>query len=259
MNRFTTLLMVCSLALALAPISIQAQEDGPPTIMMSAAQCDRNTLDDVLDNARERGLPIWQELVNEDMIISSGIVRHWWGDEWNLVNVMLAADEAAVIAANDEFSSRYDDLYPDDNMYITNCPKHRDVFYRAIVGTEGDSDDEDNGDGDAIAISYYECDFTRIGDIAEEDQEGIDVFQGLVDEGMLTFHASAVHTWGNEWNYIAISGADDIPALLAGLAEANSRFEEAYPDEESVIAEACTAHKDNIYRQVMWTVDPEGD
>ena len=259
MNRLTRLCMVCGLALALAPISIQAQEDGPPTVMMSSAQCDRNTLDDVLDNARERGLPIWQELVNEGMIWSYGLLRHWWGDEWNLVNVMLAADEAAVMAANDEFGSRYDDLYPDDNMYITNCPKHRDVFYRGIAGTEEDSDEEHGSDGNAFAISYFECDFTRMGDIAEEDRVAIDVYQGLVDEGMLSFHASASHTWGNEWNYIAISSADDIPALLAGLDEANSRFEEEYPDEESVIDVACTAHKDNIYSQVMWTVDPEGD
>ena len=255
MNRITTLLMVCSLALALAPISIQAQEDGPPTIMMSAAQCDRNTLDDVLDNARERGLPIWQELVNEGMIGSYGILRHWWGDEWNMVTVILAADEAAVITANDEFGSRFNDLYPDDNMYIRNCPKHRDTFYRGIAGTDGD----DDNDGSAIAVSYYECDFTRLGDIAEQDREGIDVFQGLVDEGMLNFFGSAAHTWGNEWNYLTFTGADDIPAVLAGLAEANSRFEEAYPDEESVVDAACTAHKDNIYRQVMWTVDPERD
>jgi hypothetical protein len=258
-NRLTTLLMVCSLALALAPISIQAQ-DGPPTIMMSSAQCDRSTLSDVLDNARERGLPIWQELVNEGMIESQGILQHWWGDEWNMVSVMVAADVAAVVAANAEFGSRFNDLYPDDDTFITNCPRHRDVFYQAIVATDGD-DEDDNGDGNAWAISYFECDFTRMGDIAEQDREAIDVYQGLVDEGMLSFHASAAHTWGNEWNYIAASGAEDIPALLAGLAEANNRFEDEYSDsdEEFVLDAACTAHKDNIYSQVMWTVDPEGD
>ncbi|MCH7976735.1 MAG: hypothetical protein IIC18_09330 [Bacteroidetes bacterium] len=259
-NRLTTLLMVCSLALALTPISIQAQEDGPPTIMMSSAQCDRNTLDDLLDNGRERALPIWQDLVNEGMIESHGTLRHWWGDEWNLVSVMVAADVAAVVAANAEFGSRFNDLYPDDDTYITNCPRHRDVFYQGISRTTyGDADDEDNGDGNAFAISYFECDYTQFGEIAEQDREGNDVYQGLVDEGMLSFHATASHTWGNEWNYISVASADDIPALLAGLAEANSRFEEAYPDEESVLDAACTAHKDNIYSQVMWTVDPEGD
>jgi len=250
--------MVCGLALALAPISIQAQ-DGPPTVMMSSAQCDRNTLSDVLDNMRERGLPIWQDLVDEGMIQSQGILQHWWGDEWNMVSVMVAADVAAVVAANDEFGSRFNDLYPDDDTFITNCPRHRDVFYRGIARTYGGSDDEDNGDGNAFAISYFECDYTRMGDIAEEDREAIDVYQGLVDEGLLIFQASAAHTWGNEWNYISISSAEDIPALLAGLNEANSRFEEAYPGEEPVIAEACSAHKDNIYSVVMWTVDPEGD
>ena len=259
MNRLTKLFMVCGLALALAPISIQAQEDGPPTIMMSSAQCDRNTLDDVLDNERERTLPIAQELVNEGMIESFGLLTHWWGDEWNLVNVIVAADEAAVIAANDELGDRYDALYPDDDMYITNCPRHRDVFYRGIARTYGDSDDEDNGDGNALAISYFECDFTRIRDIAEQDRENIDVYQDLVDEGMLRFHASARHTWGNEWNFISLSSADDIPAVLAGIAEAGSRLEERNPDQESVVAEACTAHKDNIYAQAMWTVHPEGD
>jgi len=250
---------VCGLALALAPISIQAQ-DGPPTVMMSSAQCDRNTLSDLLDNGRERALPIWQDLVNEGMIESHGTLRHWWGDEWNLVSVMVAADVAAVVAANAEFGSRFNDLYPDDDTFITNCPRHRDVFYQGMARTTyGDADDEDNGDGNAFAISYFECDYTQFGAIAEEDQEGIDVFQGLVDEGMLSFHATAAHTWGNEWNYISVTSADDIPALLAGLAEANSRFEEAYPDEESVIDSACSAHKDNIYSQVMWTVDPEGD
>ena len=258
MERYTTLLMMCSLALALAPISIQAQ-DGPPTVMMSSAQCDRNTLDDVLDNARERALPIWQELVNEGMIESQGILQHWWGDEWNMLSVMVAADVAAVVAANAEFGSRFNDLYPDDNTFITNCPRHRDVFYEGVSRTSVGSQDEDNGEGNAFAISYFECDYTRMGDIAEQDREGIAVYQGVVDEGILNFVASAAHTWGNEWNYITVSSADDIPALLAGLAEANSRFEEAYPNDEPVIDTACTAHKDNIYAQVMWTDGPDGD
>ena len=253
MNRFTTLLMVCSLALALAPISIQAQ-DGPPTVMMSSAQCDRNTLDDVLDNARERGLPIWQELVNEGMIQSQGIVQHWWGDEWNMVSVMVAADVAAVVAANAEFGSRFNDLYPDDDTYITNCPRHRDVFYQGMSAT-----DDTSSDGDAIHISYWECDFTRLGDIAERDQQYSDVFQGLVDEGVINFRASAAHTWGNEWNYIRVTAADDMPALLAGFNEGGARLSDLYPEDEAILSEVCTAHKDNFYRQVMWTVAPEGD
>ena len=253
MIRQLILLMVCGLALA--PISIQAQS---PIIMRSSAQCDLSTLSDVMENSRQRVLPIAQELVNEGMIMKYGILRHWWGDEWNMETVVVAVDEAAVIAANDEMNSRYTELYPDDDTYVTNCPRHRDVFYRGIVGTSGDSDGAD-GIGDAYAVSYYECDFTRIGDIAEQDRENIDVYQDLVDEGVLNFRASAFHSWGNEWNYISLVGADDIPAVLVGLEEAGNRLQQRYPDRGEIVDEVCTAHKDNIYSRVMWTVDRDGD
>jgi len=252
MNRFTTLLMVCSLALALAPISTQAQ-DGP-TVMMSSAQCGQNPTGEVLRNERERTLPIAQELVNEGMILEYGLMAHMYGDEWNLVTVVIADDVAAVIAANAELSSRLNDLYPDDDTYITNCPRHRDVFYQGIGATDGGT----RSDGDAIHISYWECDFTRLGEIAEQDREAIDVYQGLVDEGMLNFRASAAHTWGNEWNYIRVTTADDLPAVLAGLAEAGDRLTEL-SKHTVALGPACTAHKDNFYRQVMRTDDPEGD
>lgn len=254
MNRFTTLLMVCSLALALAPISIQAQ-DGPPTIMMSSSQCDRASIGDVFDNFRERTLPIAQDLVDEGMIGSMGILTHWWGDEWNMVTVIVAADEAAVIAANSELSSRFNELYPDDNTFITNCPRHRDAFYTGIGATDASDDDEDNGDGNAVAMSYFQCDFTRLGDIAEQDRENLGVYQEMVDEGLIRFRASMTHSWADEWNYIAITAADDIPAVLAGVAEAGERLSDDDDDTPSPL-DSCTLHKDNIFRQVMWTVDP---
>ena len=261
MKRLTTLLVVC-LAWALLPQTSLAQDDeqSPPTVMISVAQCDRTMIDDLIDRDRERTLPIAQELVDEGMIWSYGVLTHWWGDEWNWVNVMLAADEAAVISANTELGRRYGELYPDDNMSIEVCPRHRDGFYQGIVTTQGgDEDDEDNGDGNAIGVSYYECDFARIGDIVEEEREDLAVYQGVVDDGHLRFRASAVHTWADEWNVLVFASADDIPALLAGLQEAGSRFDDIDPDGSSVLNEACTAHKDNIYAQVYWTTDPTMD
>lgn len=258
MTRLTALVAVLGLMLALMPTVANAQDDeqSPPTIVMSVAQCDRTLIGDLMDRDRERTLPIAQELVDEGMLWSYGVLTHWWGDEWNWVNVLIADDEEAAMSANNELGRRYGELYPDDSMWIEVCPRHRDTFYQGIVVTQDSSDDEDNGDGDAIAVSYFECDYTRFGDIAEEDREDVAVYQELVDEGMLNFFGSAGHTWGNEWNYVVFQGAEDIPTLLAGLNEAGDRFEAMDPDGTTVVNEVCTAHKDNIYAQVYWTTDP---
>lgn len=259
MDRLITLAAVCALLFALTPVTSFAQDDdqSPPTIAMTVAQCDRTMLGDLFEHDRERSLPILQELVDEGMIWSGGVMAHWWGDEWNVVNVLMASDEAAAMAANDEIGRRYGERYPDDSMWIEVCPRHRDTFYQGIVGTQGGSDEEDNGDGSAIAVSYFECDYSRMGEIAAEDREDVGVFQELVDEGAMNFWGSAAHTWGNEWNYLVFQGADDIPALLEGINEAGDRFQELDPDGDTVVNEACTAHKDNIYAQVYWTTDPE--
>ena len=53
-------------------------------------------MDQVIEQNRERWLPIAQELVDEGAILGYGALRHHWGDEWNYVEWISAANRAAL-------------------------------------------------------------------------------------------------------------------------------------------------------------------
>ena len=189
------------------------------------------------------------------LIESYGVLGHWWGDEWNLVQVIVGADEAAIVAANSELSNRLSESHPDDETFIENCPRHRDGFYTGVGATTGNDSDEDNGDGNAIAMSYFQCNYRDLGTLASQQRENLSVYQEMVDEGLLRFRASLTHSWADEWNFIVVTAADDIPLLLDGLNEADERINALQQDEDNAAGPyaLCSAHKDNIYGQAMWT------
>ncbi len=90
-------------------------------------------------------VPIWDELVDEGMVMSAGTFIHAWADEWNLGIYTVAPSIQAVLDFNEEAASRYEERHPEaEDIFGPACPTHRDNFY--VMGPRtGQNDEEEEG------------------------------------------------------------------------------------------------------------------
>lgn len=257
MNRFLlSLLLVLLVSPALAQDQQDPDDEALPVFISSRYHCDLAGLDALIEHERERTLPILQELVDDGTIISAGIARHQWGDEYNLLTWMSGADMDAALAGWEAMTRRYTEMYPDDNLFIETCPKHQDRFAtRQVWAAQEDGPDIDPENPPTLAISSYICDFQAMGDIVDEWREkSTPISQALVDEGALGSEGVYTHEWGDEWNLIITRTAADVGALDSALNMFGERYQSEHGAEAAtMLEEHCTAHKDNIYWITMST------
>jgi hypothetical protein len=109
---------------------------------------------------------------------------------------------------------------------------------------------EDDAPPNMLTISSYQCPQALVGEISENyGTYTRPIEQELVDEGMLVAAGMFFHAWSDEWNVNYWRVGSSLDAVIAAIAEVQSRFVERHPD----LADApgwfaeCTAHKDNVY------------
>ena len=250
------LLSLLLVVLTVAPASAQDDEaPAPPTFVVSSHQCDYAQLDTLIAQDRARTLPILQALVDEGKLIQAGEAVHHWGDEYNLLTWLAAPDMPSALAAWEDMTARYREAYPDDNLFIETCPKHRDYFYTQRVSTQAAAPPPNGGNGLTLAVSYYTCDYPQLGALLDEARtRGLPIAQGLVDEGALGHQGIYTHDWGDEWNFVITRTAADLPTLLRALETFGERYAAEYgTNTRSLLDDHCSAHKDNIYTVRMLT------
>lgn len=248
MTRFLLLLLL--LTFLFAPVSVAQDEETLPVFISTRYQCDMAGLDAVVERERERTLPILQELVDDGTILSAGTARHQWGDEFNLMAWVSGTDMEAALAGWEAMTRRYDELYPDDDLFGDTCPTHRDQFTtRRVWSSQENTPDYDAENPPTLAVSSYVCDYQAIGDIVDDYREkAMPIVQTLIDEGALGSQGIYTHAWGDEWNLIITRTATDIGALDRALTTFGERYESEHGAEAAnLLEEHCSAHKDNVY------------
>lgn len=254
MTRF--LLLLLPLALLFTTPTLAQDNEALPIFISSRYQCDMAGLDALVERHRERALPILQELVDDGTIISAGAARHQWGDEFNLLTWMSGTDMEAALAGWEAATSRYAELYPDDNLFIETCPKHRDQFSaRQVWSSQENGPDIDPENPPTLAISSYICDFQAMEGIVDDYREkSMPIAQALVSEGALGSEGVYTHEWGGEWNLDITRTAADIGALDRALNTFGERYQSEHGAEAAnLLEEHCRAHKDNVYWITMST------
>jgi len=252
MNR---VLLSLFLLLLVSPALAQETES-LPTFISARHQCDMRGLDALTERDRERAAPILQALVDDGKIMSTGTARHQWGDENNLLTWISGSDMEAALAGWEATASRYAELYPDDNLFIETCPKHRDRFAtRQVWSSREDSPAFDPENPPTLAISSYTCDFQALSDIVDDYREtSMPIAQALVNEGALGSEGVYTHDWGDEWNLVITRTAADLGALDRALTTFGERYQTEHVTEAaSMLEEHCSAHRDNIYWITMST------
>lgn len=250
-----TLLFILVTLLAIPSV---AQDQAEPLFLVSSYQCDRSRLDDVLgSNGDQSGLGI-QAMVDEGKIVQAGQAEHLWGDEYNLIMWLGAADVASAVAAWEEMMELWGDSSAAE-AFLDACPVHRDVFYRRLAGTVGPPPPMiEEGNEPVLAVSYFQCPYTELGAIIEEHTSRmLPITQKLVDDGELGTEQVYRHEYGDEWNLMFVRSARDIASLQSSVGTVDDEYERMYGDEPSALDQHCTAHKDNLYSIVMITQPAE--
>jgi hypothetical protein len=111
--------------------------ENPPTLALSYYTCDFPAMGDIVEDYREKSMPIVQALVDEGAMGSEGLYTHDWGDEWNLVITRTAADIGALDRALSTFGERYQAEHGEDaaSMLEEHCSAHKDNIYWMVMST----------------------------------------------------------------------------------------------------------------------------
>lgn len=109
--------------------------EDPPTLAISYFSCDFPALGDLVEEYREKSMPIAQALVEEGMLGSEGVYTHDWGDEWNLVVTRTAPNLPALLSALEAFGERYEAEHGSESrdMLDEHCSAHKDNIYWMVM------------------------------------------------------------------------------------------------------------------------------
>ena len=75
--------------------------------------------------------PVWNQLVDEKMIISYSVMTHGWGDEWNLNYMIVTENHEAFLKAWSEGFKRIRNTMPQEkwNELMNYTIEHKDNLY----------------------------------------------------------------------------------------------------------------------------------
>ena len=123
-------IILCAYFFLISAQSIFAQNEGPGTLVFSqnmVAMKDMGKVNKLIDSL---SVPIWNEIMNEGMLMGWGQLNHEWGDEWNCNFYYIAKDKESFFAAWDEFVKRMGERHPDAwKEMIPAFQAHKDNVY----------------------------------------------------------------------------------------------------------------------------------
>lgn len=249
----TSALLVLALVIAAAPAQAQnAPPQQPPTIFVISWQCDRTAVDGLVETMKTQQLVIAQELVNEGALWSYSVMVHDWGDEWNLVAVLMADDMAKGDAASNAIRQGMQERFGPANPIAQHCSDHKDSVYRGAFVTDTPAGRAAPTPPYSVSMSYFACPMPLVDQIAQADRQTmLPAAQASVEAGHGYWTGAMRHAWGDRWTYVVVRAAADVPGLIAHAEDTGARLAST----ATAPTMACP-HKDNIYEVVLETRPP---
>lgn len=111
------------------------------------------------------------------------------------------------------------------------------------------------GSPPVIGITSWKCDLSGMGDVLEMAQnQMLTVAQEAKEEGHILDYASMRHDWGDEWNFVTLTVADDMAALDAAATVMGERHD---PEDVATFLGHCTSHRDAVHAAAWRTESQE--
>jgi hypothetical protein len=108
----------------------RSDSDEPLTLVFSpnrVAMGDMGMVNKIVDSLMA---PIWNEIMNEGMILGWGQLNQEWGDEWNCNFYYTATSKKAFLIAWDEFTKRMSERHPGAwAKIVPSFRAHKDNIY----------------------------------------------------------------------------------------------------------------------------------
>lgn len=134
-NSLVPVTLLCLLITLIHPLASFAQEEaGEPTqsgiVVFSQNKCAYQNFQKLNALTDSVWAPVLDDLVEEDMIVSWGILTHAWGDEWNWNVYYTVESHAAFLDFWQEMVGRINESHPDfwKQLYPL-CTEHKDNIY----------------------------------------------------------------------------------------------------------------------------------
>jgi len=115
-------------------------------VHISSWKCSANAFSTIMDDTRDKLMPIAQEVIEGGDWQYFQLLIHSWGDEWNVLYYTRAPSMDDYFTGWAHYISAVTDQHPEAlEWFFDACPEHRDNFYHSIVyaGT-GASESESN-------------------------------------------------------------------------------------------------------------------
>ena len=109
---------------------IAQEQSSPGTMVISFNKCARATLPEFMETLESAFFPALDALVQDGKLVSYGVLRHGWGDEWNHVIYYQAASIEAFHSAWGEAMEKVRQSDPDYLRKLGSfCSEHKDSIY----------------------------------------------------------------------------------------------------------------------------------
>lgn len=129
------LIGLAALTLAAAPAALAQESAEPGVVAVRYFKCAGADVGEAAEMLNGDFRPIANQLIDEGKLLDYGILTHYWGDDWNLVDYFVAEDLESFHAAFGEAVERAQEDDPEGKRFekfSSLCPDHKDNIYSVV-------------------------------------------------------------------------------------------------------------------------------
>ncbi len=122
-----------------------------------------------------------------------------------------------------------------------------------VLASPARAQEEGEAGPPGVLVTLQICDFGHMDDLNEAAREyWAPVLDQAITDGRLTGWGVLNHYWGDEWNWLVWYSSDDPATLSQTVSGLLGEIISSMPgDPMADFGTWCSAHKDNIYMQVL--------
>jgi hypothetical protein len=243
MKRWVICACVLLLAVAVAPVVAQDEDEAKPYIYATYYECDATRLEEV-DDLMKKTAPIYDQAKASGEIANWGWGRHHTGGKWRRFFFGAGSDAAELMDTLDALADQTSEVEGADS-FSEICGQHVDYLWQQVASSPVSAAENPGSVG---VSQYYKCNFNDEG-FADEIVEShfSKVFNAHVGEGKLTSWSWLSHQMGGEFRRLLAMRAENRAAMLNTWGSIVEALDEEQGGALRKFSDICFAHEDYLW------------